>query len=72
MSAKRAPSPLIRLNVWGPAGELTPMLVNPTEIRRVESAFDGTSIVYLMNRGQPMFVPKSLDEIEQMVAGAGA
>ena len=70
--AASAPSPLIRLDAWSD-GELTPLLVNRAEIRRVEpSGFDGTSIVYLMNRGQPMFVPKSLDEIEQMVAGAGA
>ena len=65
--AASARSPLIRLNAWSD-GELTPLLVNPAEIRRVESAFDGTSIVYLMNRGQPMFVPNSLDEIEKMVA----
>jgi len=69
--AASARSPLIRLDAWSD-GELTPLLVNRTEIRRVESAFDGTSIVYLMNRGQPMFVPNSLDEIEKMVAGAGA
>ena len=49
------------------------MLINRTEIRRVEnSIFDGTSIVYLMNRGQPLFVPNSLDEIEKMVAGERA
>jgi len=62
---------LIRLDIWS-AGELTPLLVNRTEIRRVESAFDGTTIVYLMNRGQPLFVPNSLDEIEKMVAGERA
>ena len=69
--AASAPSPLIRLDAWSD-GELTPLLVNRTEIRRVESAFDGTSIVYLMNRGQPLFVPNSLDEIEKMVAGERA
>ena len=70
--AASAPSPLIRLDAWSD-GELTPMLLNRTEIRRVEnSIFDGTSIVYLMNRGQPMFVKNSLDEIEKLVAGERA
>jgi len=69
--AASAPSPLIRLDAWSD-GELTPLLVNRTEIRRVERAFDGTTIVYLMNRGQPLFVPNSLDEIEKMVAGERA
>ena len=62
--AASARSPLIRLDAWSDGR---------TEIRRVEpSGFDGTSIVYLMNRGQPMFVPNSLDEIEKMVAGERA
>ena len=69
--AANARSPLIRLSVWN-SGALTPMLLNRTESRRVESAFDGTSIVYLMNRGQPVFVPNSLDEIEKLVAGERA
>jgi len=62
--AASARSPLIRLDAWSDGR---------TEIRRVEpSGFDGTSIVYLMNRGQPMFVKNSLDEIEKMVAGERA
>ena len=68
--AASARSPLIRLDIWN-SGELTPMLVNRTEIRRVESAFDGTTIVYL-NHGQHMFVKNSLDEIERLVAGERA
>jgi len=69
--AANARSPLIRLSVWN-SGELTPMLLNRTESRRVESSiFDGTTIVYL-NHGQPVFVPNSLDEIEKLVAGERA
>ena len=69
--AASARSPLIRLDVWS-AGDLTPMLVNPTEIRRVvESGFEGTTTVYL-DHGPHLFVTNSLDEIEKMVAGQRA